>query len=88
MLLIYFSCKPASPNRLLIIFANSLDPDQDRQNVGSDLYPNRLVLKDCLKKVNFEKQKSARACKNTQYVNSKYRSHVCLWSSVEQNWSK
>ena len=25
--------------RLLITFANSLDPDQDQQNVGSDLYP-------------------------------------------------
>ena len=24
---------------LLITFANSLDPDQDQQKVGSDLYP-------------------------------------------------
>ena len=30
--------------RLLIAFANSLDPDQDRQNVGPDLVPNRLTL--------------------------------------------
>ena len=30
--------------RLLIIFANSLDPDQDRQNVGPDVYPNSLTL--------------------------------------------
>ena len=29
---------------LLITFANSLDPDQDRQNVGRDLDPNRLTL--------------------------------------------
>ena len=29
--------------RLLITFANSLDPDQDRQNVGPDLDPNRLT---------------------------------------------
>ena len=29
---------------LLIIFANSLDPDQDRQNVGPDLDPNHLTL--------------------------------------------
>ena len=29
---------------LLITFANSLDPDQGRQNVGSDLNPNRLTL--------------------------------------------
>ena len=30
--------------RLLLTFANSLDPDQDRQNVGPDLNPNRLTL--------------------------------------------
>ena len=29
---------------LLINFANNLGPDQDRQNVGSDLYLNRLTL--------------------------------------------
>ena len=28
----------------LITFANSLDPDQDRQKVGPDLDPNRLTL--------------------------------------------
>ena len=27
----------------LITFPNSLDPDQDRQNVGPDLNPNRLT---------------------------------------------
>ena len=26
-----------------IIFANTLDPEQDRQNVGSDLDPNHLM---------------------------------------------
>ena len=31
--------------RLMITaFANSLDPDQDRQNVGPDLDPNNLTL--------------------------------------------
>ena len=30
--------------RLPITFANSLDPDQDRQNVGPDLNPNCLTL--------------------------------------------
>ena len=30
--------------RLLITFASSLDPDQARQNVGSDLGPNCLTL--------------------------------------------
>ena len=29
---------------LLITFASSLDPDQDRQNVGSDLDRNCLTL--------------------------------------------
>ena len=32
--------------RLLITFANSLDPDQDQQNVGLDLDPNCLTLAD------------------------------------------
>ena len=30
--------------RLLLTFANSLDPDQARQNVGPDLDPNCLTL--------------------------------------------
>ena len=36
---------PASDNfcHLLITFANSLDPDQARQNVGPDLDPNCLT---------------------------------------------
>ena len=34
--------------RLLITFANSLDPDQDRQNVGPDLDPNYLT---CAKRI-------------------------------------
>ena len=28
---------------LMIIFANALDPDQNQQNVGPDLDPNRLT---------------------------------------------
>ena len=36
--------KLAATFRLLISFANSLDPDQDRQNVGPDLDPNGLTL--------------------------------------------
>ena len=43
---------------LLITFANSLDPDQDQQNVGPDLDPNSWTLMVFLKvffeKVNFE----------------------------------
>ena len=33
--------------RLLITFANSLDPDQDKQSVGPDLDPKRLTLLWC-----------------------------------------
>ena len=44
---------------LLITYANSLDPDQDRQNVGPDLDPNRWTLMIFMKlffeKVDFEK---------------------------------
>ena len=50
--------------RLLIAFANSLEPDQDRQNVGPDLDPNGLtllivILKEFLKKLILKKKKSA-----------------------------
>ena len=40
-----FNSLPASGNfyHLLITFANSLDPDQARQNVGPDLDPNCLT---------------------------------------------
>ena len=40
-----FYSLPASGNfcHLLITFANSLDPDQARQNVGPDLDPNCLT---------------------------------------------
>ena len=43
---ILFNIFLASGNffRLLITFANSLDPDQDRQNVGPDLDPNHMTL--------------------------------------------
>ena len=45
--------------RLLINFANSLDPDQARQKVGPDLDPNGLTLmvflKELLKKGVFGK---------------------------------
>ena len=38
-----FNSLPSSV-RLLITYANSLDPDQARQNVGPDLDPNCLTL--------------------------------------------
>ena len=37
-----FVCYDFCP--LLIVFANSLDPDQARQNVGPDLDPNYLTF--------------------------------------------
>ena len=37
--------------RLLIAFANSLDPDQDRQNVGPELEPNHSTLIVFMKEV-------------------------------------
>ena len=44
---------------MLITFANTLDLDQDRQNVGPDLYPNymRLLmfLKEFLKRLILKK---------------------------------
>ena len=43
--------------RLLIIFANSLDPDQAQQNVGPDLHPNCLTLWQYSWQIFFEKVK-------------------------------
>ena len=40
---------------LLITFANSLDPDQDKSNVGSDL-DTLIMLKEFFENVNFEKK--------------------------------
>ena len=44
---------------LLITFANSLDPDQDQQNICPDLDPKRLTfrlfLKDFFENINSEK---------------------------------
>ena len=64
----YFQCIPLAVNsflasgdycRLRLTFANSLDPDQDQQNVGPDLDPNCLTLTvfliECFDKFNFEK---------------------------------
>ena len=36
---------------LLMIFANSLDPDQDGQKIGPDLDPNHLTLIVLLKDI-------------------------------------
>ena len=44
--ILIFNSLPASGKfcRLLIIFANNLDPDQDQQNVTPDPNPNCLTL--------------------------------------------
>ena len=42
---------------LLIAFANSLDPGQDRHNVNPDLDPNRFTLIEFLLTVYFEQKK-------------------------------
>ena len=41
-------------------FANRLDPDQARQNVGPDLAGSNLfdTQKECFEKVDFERKKS------------------------------
>ena len=39
--------------RLLITLANSLEPNQDRENVGPDLDPNSLPLYYCSRKIFF-----------------------------------
>ena len=49
---------------LLITIANSLDLDQDRQNISPVMDPNyfalvRVFLKEFFEKVNLEKKKSA-----------------------------
>ena len=64
--------------RLLIIFANSLDPDQARQNVGPDLDPDCLTLWCYSWKIFFEKVKlkkkihsrQKKTCKITQHAKS------------------
>ena len=57
---------------LLITFANSLEPDQARQYVGSDLGSNCLTmvvfLKEFFQKVNFEK-KTADDKKHAKFPN-------------------
>ena len=50
---------PTSVVCCMITFANSLDPDQARRNVGPDLDPNcvtlMVYLKEFFEKVDFEK---------------------------------
>ena len=62
------------PSADTVALANSLEPDQDRYNVGPDLDPNCLTLivfmKEFLEKVNYEKnqQTTTKARKITQHA--------------------
>ena len=60
--------------RLLITFANSLDPDQDRQNVGPDLDPN------CLCRTHFLKKISRRQGKHEQLPSMQRKEHLSGFS--------
>ena len=67
--------------RLQIIFASSMDPDQDQPNFGPDLNPNHLTLivfsKELFEKGKFEKsQKTTEAYKITQHANGKCKASV------------
>ena len=71
-------------------FANSLDPDQARQNVGPDLDPNSLILllvflKEFFKKVDFEndQQMTNETCKISQEA-MRY-SKICLKGPLKKN---
>ena len=68
---------------LLITFARSLDPDQDRHSVGPDLVPNPLTLLvfPSFKKVNFEKKSAdhkSKACKIIHHATSQVKSSFHL----------
>ena len=65
--------------RLLITFANSLDPDQDRQNVGPDLYPNCLCRTHFLKKLILKKF-SRRQGKHEQLTSMQRAEHLSGFS--------
>ena len=59
----------------MINFANSLNPDQARQNVGPDLDSKclTLFLRDFLKKVNIEKWQIVRTRKYNVLISLQYR---------------
>ena len=69
----------ASKCQLLITFPDSLDPDQNRQNVGTDLDPNSFSLFDTLMvflKEFFEKddfEKNQRTTKHMKKLSSMRR---------------
>ena len=60
--------------RLLMTFAYSLDPDQARQNVGPDMGPLMLFLKENFEKSNVEKY--WQTTKNHEKLPSMQRAHM------------
>ena len=78
-------------------FANSLEPDQARQNVGLDLVPNSLMLylvflKEFLEKVDFLKKSQQTTKQTIQKLPSRlrvkvssgvnYRCFFCYFQSI------
>ena len=68
--------------RLLITFANSLYPDQARQNVGPDLDPNcfdtlMVFLKEFFEKVDFEKISRRQRSRQNYPGGKELRSVIC-----------
>ena len=76
MILIAYLRKYAAYLGYWITFANSMDTDQARQNVCSDLGPNCLTLmvflKEFFEKVDFEKNQQTTKSMNRQRVNGSF----------------
>ena len=79
--------------RLLITFENSLDPDQDQQNVGPDLDSKHfdiliVFLKEFFEKVNFEKSQQMTTNKRKITQDAKnYLSFILVCVSLQINVS-
>ena len=61
---------------LVITFASSLDPDQDRQNVGSDLDSNGLCRTHFLKMFILKKKVSRRQGKHEKLPSMQRAEHL------------
>ena len=73
--------------RQVITMASNLDPDQDLQNVGPDLDPNRLTLWFFLQKVNFcyPFWKPCRS-RPAGFCNPLRRFHIKEWQVLINKW--
>ena len=66
----------------VLTFANSLDPDNDRHNVGLDQDPNCLALLLCSPKSRI-KQKSVDDNKNMRHSSANKELTLCLFSRLK-----